>query len=57
MCLVFAAVGFAGTDKWPMLFFAVPGLVFFWVSARYVRKFRSRKRSRRLAHGRRHRKR
>ena len=29
VCLVFAAVGFAGTDKWPMLFFAVPGLVFF----------------------------
>ncbi len=57
MCLVFAAAGFAGTDGWPMLFFAVPGLVFFWVSARYVGKFRSRKRSRRLAYGRRHRKR
>lgn len=57
VCLVFAAAGFAGTEKWPMLFFAVPGLVFFWVCARYVRKFRSRKRSRRLSHERRHRKR
>lgn len=57
VCLVLMAVGFTGTDMWPMLLFGVPGLVFFWVSARYIRKFRARKRSRRLSHVRRYRKR